>query len=466
MTFLLSPLFALIFLSFTYTTVESYSYEKQLQTYLDSYPSFLDAHKNYRLSHPIESSLRLSYTVDIVPTIETTTAESTTTDNFVPDADGRIINQYIPTNFTFTFRPQTPETCLPLLSSGTIYGAQYSRPPNNETFAEIIDKLFSKYVNKNLRLAQIGIPWSVLEQTPNQPNYLIITEIIENCFRAGLLPLLTIGAIDTNRVTVPSDLMDPTDYTKLRSDLNWTSTELLTRYAQLVSVIAPIAVYYDAPYFGVGNEVTSNLYMHPETAYAFAGFVYVFRQFIQNLTSTDVKVGVTFITGDLAHMVSDPQPWISNLILVSDINPLTYYPLMENCTVITNFSEINTTIYNALSILPTNDCLVFQELGFPSGYGNSSSTDGSNQQAQADFFTTFLPYLNEVNRTMNPIRAVSIYQFLDMTPQACEGLAPYYVNTTTPPAFLEYLCTLGLVDVLTAEPKLAYQAILDYFSVN
>ena len=429
-------------------------YEHELQGYLDSYPLFLEAINNYQeqlyfpllRSNPMPKP-RLSYTVKL-----TTTNISNNHNNSY---------KTIP---TFTFEPQNTDSCLPLLSPGTIYGAQYSRPSNNDTLANITDFYYSSFLQKNLRLAQIGIPWNVLEQIPNQPNYLIITQIIENCYRMGLIPLLTISAIDTNRVAVPSDLIDPNDYTKLRNDLNWTSMEILNRYALLISVIAPVAAYYGAPYIGIGNEVTSNLNLHPETAYDFSGFIYVFRQFIQNLTSTDIKVGVTFITGDLAHMVSNPQPWLSNLILVSDINPLTYYPLTENFTVINDFSIINITIQNALSILPSNDCLVFQELGFPSGYGNSSSTDGSNQQYQSNFFNNFLPYLTMINQTTNIVRAVSIFQFLDMTPQACEGLVPYYVNTTTPPAFLEYLCTLGLIDILTGEPKLAYTTILNYFS--
>ena len=43
-----------------------------------------------------------------------------------------------------------------------------------------------------------------------------------------------------------------------------------------------------------------------------------------------------------------------------------------------------------IATLPEGKCVIQQELGYPSGYGNSSSTDGSSPAAQAAFFAAAL----------------------------------------------------------------------------
>ncbi len=75
------------------------------------------------------------------------------------------------------------------------------------------------------------------------------------------MPFVTIGAINTNKVSVPVDLADPTDPTRLRAGLTWTSSEVLGRYAQLLFVAAPLVAFYGGGYLGVGNEVDVNLAM-------------------------------------------------------------------------------------------------------------------------------------------------------------------------------------------------------------
>ncbi len=45
----------------------------------------------------------------------------------------------------------------------------------------------------------------------------------------GLIPIVTIGVIDTNRVSVPPDLSDPNDTTNLAPGLNFTSDVVIDR---------------------------------------------------------------------------------------------------------------------------------------------------------------------------------------------------------------------------------------------
>jgi hypothetical protein len=359
-----------------------------------------------------------------------------------------------------------PASCLPLLPPGTLFGAQYSRPPNGTT-GNATDALFSTFVTSTgARLAQIGLPWADIETTPGVVNYELVAEILQGARAAGLVPLVNIAAIDTNHASVPSDLVDPADNTRLRPGLNWTSPLLLDRYFAVVSVLAPLAAYYGSPYFGVGNEVSVNLKQHPETAVDFAGFVYAFRSAIQGLTSPDMAVGVTLTVGDLASFGGSPPTWLTYLLDASDVTPLTYYPLNPDFTVVTSPSNVEGNLSAALALLPDGACVVFQELGCPSGFNNASSVDGSSEEVQAAFFDTALSFIATANASSHPVRAVSIYQFVDMEPNDCVGLAHYYVNGTAPPGFLEYLCTLGVVsgDDGGAEgygrPKKAYKTLL------
>ena len=150
--------------------------------------------------------------------------------------------------------------CIDAWPSGTIFGAQYS-VPDNATLANATNALFSELLERNATLAQIGLTWASLETTPGSPNFELLGEILYSAVQEGLTPLVNIAVINTNVVSVPSDLADPADPTRLRPGLNWTSTELADRYAQLMYVAAPLIAFYGGGYVGLGNEVDANLGM-------------------------------------------------------------------------------------------------------------------------------------------------------------------------------------------------------------
>jgi len=348
---------------------------------------------------------------------------------------------------------------LPLLSPGTHIGAQYTAP-SNAGAANATDILYATLLEKGASLYQVSIPWIDIESTPGSPNYLLLAEILNGARARNLIPLFQIAVIDTEHASVPNDLADPLDPTKLRQDLEWNSSEIVDRYALLLEVVAPIAAYSGAVYIGVGNEVDVNLQQNPSTGYAFAEFLYIMRSFIQTLTSTNVAVGVTFTLGGLNGWSSNTPPeWACLLRNISDVNPLTYYPLGADAHVITDPATIQNEVNTALEFLLPTDSIVFQELGMPSGYGNASSIDGSDELKQAGFFSLFSEILRLQNKTRN-VRGMSLYQMVDMDDSACIGLAKYY--NVSGLAFLEYLCTLGVVKN-TGEEKLAWKSFLTSF---
>lgn len=265
---------------------------------------------------------------------------------------------------------------------------------------------------------------------------------------------------------MPPDLADAGDPTRLRAGLAWNSSEVIDRYAAVLVVVAPLVAFYGGIYLGVGNEVNVNLGQHPETAGAFNDFVFTMREYVRALVApAALPVGVTLVAGELAQAAGAPPDWLQVLFQCCDVTPLTYYPLLPDASVNANWSSAEATLDAAISLLPGQGapggpCVVFQEMGCPSGYCNASSTDGSSESVQASFYASFLSWFAARNASgAFQARALSVYQMLDVDAASCETLARYY--NTTNPAFIEYLCTLGMVNGADGAPKLAWTAFLD-----
>jgi len=307
---------------------------------------------------------------------------------------------------------------------------------------------------------QLSLPWADIETTPGQPDLVLIAELLADVRGVGGVPLFNLAVIDTNRVSVPSDLADPENPGSLRAGLNWTSPEIVDRYAKLMEVVAPLVAYSGGPYFGLGNEVDVNLMSGTtEMAQSFVEFLFIFRQFIRTLTAPKpLAVGATLTVGGLGAAATSPPSWLTELVTVADVTPLTYYPLNPDFSVKTDASLIHQELISAVGVLPAGACTVFQEFGIPAGYGNSSSTDHSSQTVQSAFFSDFMLNVPRLlNASGHPLRAASVYELVDMPTSECLGLAPYY--NVSNPAFIEYLCTLGLVKG-DGEPKQAWDTVL------
>ena len=202
--------------------------------------------------------------------------------------------------------PTTP--CLPLLpaSPSTLWGTQYSAP-SDPAAANRTSALWGETLSRGARLFQLSLPWGLVEATPNQPNIELVAALFNDLRAANAIPLFNLAVIDTNRVSVPPDLADPTDSSRLAAGLTWTSPQVLQRYAAVVQAVAPLAAYAGAPYFGTGNEVDVNLAAHPETAQAFVELTYSIQAYVRRLTAPHpLAVGATLTVAGLGALAAAP----------------------------------------------------------------------------------------------------------------------------------------------------------------
>lgn len=351
----------------------------------------------------------------------------------------------------------SPLNCLPLLPPGTHFGASYS-PPSSPAAKNATDAVYGTLMANGARLIQISLPWNAVETAPGVYNFDMVAELLFEVRQVGGFPLVNLAAIDTDRVSAPADLVDPVNPDRLANNMTWTSPLVLDRYAQVMHVFAPLVAFYSGFYIGLGNEVDATLLNDPQQAASFPTFAYVMAQYVRNLTVPDMAVGATLTVGGLGSMARSPPQWLSDLLLVADATPLTYYPLNADFTVRTSKAAIQSDVNAALAALPARSCVVFQELGAPSGYNNASSTDKSSDALQASMYGSLLQVVSAVNASGNAVRAVSAFQLVDMDAATCNSFVPYY--NVTIPAFLEYLCTLGMMrNNGTAKPAL--QVFLD-----
>lgn len=349
---------------------------------------------------------------------------------------------------------------LPLLrpsstNSTTLFGSFYLgdtlSPPTPAG-----DALYARVLSAGARLAQLEVSWSDLEPTRGALDVAPLAALLSASRAAGAVPLVTINAIDTNAVKVPADLIDPADSTSLKPGLRWNDSAVVSRFAAVLALAAPLAVASGAFYVGAGNEVDGNLGLHPESADDYVSFVAAARAAAHAATSPALAVGATVTLPGMLRLSREPTPprWVGDLLAVADATPLNYYPLDDATLSVRPLSTVPVDVAAAIALLPPDAPVLFQEVGCPAGFNNASSVDGSSDAYEAAFVDAVAAAFAASGR----VRAASFFKLLDWPDELCYAVASYYVN---PPfvALLEYLCTLGVADSAGA-PKPAFARVL------
>lgn len=317
---------------------------------------------------------------------------------------------------------------LPLLPAGTHVGIVYTDPQPEA--ANALDDVFGQTIAAGVDVYELSLYWSLLEPQPGMVDTSLLTQFLAILDRIDLIPYLGIQTIDTVRLAMPPDLVDPADPARLAPGLSFDDPALLARWGAVLDAVVPLLVGQGGFFLSVGNEVDPWLAAHPDQVEPFLRFVDFSREHVQAL-APQMGVGVTITAGGVAAGYG----FIPDLLARGDAAVFTYYPLNADYTVRDPSVVAGDVagLVGAAGNLP----VLLQEAGYPSGYLPEPS-NGSSVELQRQFVAA----LFEAVSAQPQIRMVSFLQLSDWPEAACDYFLGYYGSSD--PVFREYLCSLGL----------------------
>lgn len=333
---------------------------------------------------------------------------------------------------------------LPLLPPGTHAGIVYADPQPDA--ANPLDDVFGQTIAAGVDLYQLSLYWSQLEPTPGGVDTALLDQFLAVLDSVDLIPYLVIPTIDTVRLALPPDLVDPADPALLAGGMHFDDPALLARWGAVLDAVVPRLAQHGGFFLSVGNEVDPWLAAHPDEVRPFLAFLAFSRERVQSM-APQMGVGATVTYGGLAA----GESLVTDVLAGSDAAVFTYYPLNADFTVRDPASAGADVarMVGAADGLP----VLLQEAGYPSGY-RPEAANGSSDELQRQFIAA----LFEAVSAQPQVRMVSIFQLADWPGAACDYFLNYYGTDT--PRFREYLCSLGLYTA-DGEAKPAFQAFVE-----
>ena len=259
--------------------------------------------------------------------------------------------------------------------------------------------------------------WSSLEPTPGHIDLTGLQAGLAYYRQKGMQILLGIQLINTVKREVPSDL----------ETVAFDDPRFIARFHTLLDAVKG-ALSGSERYVSIGNEVDVYLQSQPAQWPTYTAF---YNDAVAYLHATwpGVAVGVTTTFGGYSV---ESKSAVQTLNAQSDLVILTYYPL-QNGTQVQPPTAPATDVPLMLSLAGSKQ-VVLQEAGYPSG----ALTD-SSEAAQAQFVGNLYQAWHQAGDKMPFLSYFLLYDFDSTT---CSSFSTYY--GVADPAFLSYLCTLGL----------------------
>ncbi|QDU66076.1 hypothetical protein [Engelhardtia mirabilis] len=341
-----------------------------------------------------------------------------------------------------TFLPEPGD--LPLLSPGTHVGLIYSDPPLSAL--AVMDAAWSECLAAGVDGFELAISWSDIEVAPGIYDTTYLDTLLILLQIAGLETFLNVATIDTVNLSLPADLVDPSDPQELAPGLTWDHPLVVLRFREVLDRVAPLLVERDGFFLSVGNEVDTYLGSRPEQQVPYASFVAAAADYTHQL---EPKLGVGS-TVTLNALFQTPALF-ELLRQVGDNVPFTYYPVNGDGTVMDPSVVPGHIAAMAAAVAPRP--LILQELGYPSGWQQLGGI-GSSLERQRQFVeNAFAAFASAGN-----VRFASFLQLGDWGPAELALFQLYY--GITDPLFLEFLGSLGFREHFTGAPKPAYDQFL------
>jgi hypothetical protein len=310
--------------------------------------------------------------------------------------------------------------------------------PGLAGITESIDEVTAKGIN----LFGMAPEWPELESSPNTFSFqdpvinpLTLTDPGKKKFKSYILVL---KMIDSNRKTLPADLMEAA----------FDDPRVMSRFSHLIDTLSKLPSIARVSHILIGNEADGYLTSHPGELHAFAVF---FQAAVMQLhiALPSVKVGTIITCNAAVH-----QPGLFNsLAAYADFIGYTYYPTSDtNPNWQMKAPDVVKTDMAILASLAGNKPFAFTEIGYPSS-GDNHSSPVQQEQFVDNMFNALRPYKDQ-----GRLAFVFYHGLYDYPPAVCTPYAQSQGIAT------EHLCSfmnsLGLKDYATGQPKPAWNTFV------
>jgi hypothetical protein len=303
-------------------------------------------------------------------------------------------------------------------SGGQVVGMTIDTPDSSAPItSQSLDAAVALAQGAGVRGVIATYTWSELEPSPGQIDVSALQSGLSYYQQKGLQIFLGIQVINTVKREVPSDL----------AQVAFDDPQFISRFHALLDAVRG-ALSGGERYISIGNEVDVYLGSQPDQWGAYTTFYSDAVSYV-HAKSPQLSVGVT--TTFSGYSAGNPAA-VQALNAASDVVILTYYPLQGDSQVIA--ATAPATDLPMMISLAGNKPVVLQEAGFPSGTLNGSS-DTDQQQFVASLFQSW-------RAAGSQMPFLSYFLLYDLDATTCNALGVYYGSSD--PAFLSFLCSLGL----------------------
>ena len=327
--------------------------------------------------------------------------------------------------------------------------------------AAAMNARWDEAVNAGMQVGRIQLDWAELEPAPGEFDETALLEPLEDLESDGLKPFVVLSTIDSGSYTLPADLSDPDDPTRLAGGAAINDPAILRRFAALLDWLVPHITAHGAWVLAVGNEPGSLIEDEPGQGDGLVDFLREARAHAHTL-APELAITMTLNYDATQSGQSRHLDFLAN----SDVASMNYYAADAQGLFEHHANVIHHEIDDMLA-MAGDKLLVLQELDAASGYEHRPSPMGASLQGQRLFFVTVFDRMRAEPR----FRVAVIFQLVDWNPELVErlysrpllaaGVDPGYVER-----FAEALETTGLIRFTDGSSKPAWQVVLDEIAAH
>lgn len=302
--------------------------------------------------------------------------------------------------------PTTPTTpALPRLAAGPHLGMITGFDPLDADRAEQAALRYEQARTSGASIGRVQIDWSELETAPGEYDAQALADAFEDPGLEGMNLVVLLSTLDSEGLTVPDYLVDNG---QLRDGLTLSSPEVVDAFSAFLDWLGPQLTQRDVWLLSVLNEpigaVENGVVAEEDTVVFYSAALDQW-----NLEVPEIGITGTFTISGPAGIPDFFEAVRSR----SDIVSFNYYCLTGDIQV-TGADAWADRLAQMKEDAADREIFI-QELGCPVGYSpqNQATTTGGSLENQVEFFE----YFGEVFATDPQLRAATMFQLYDWSPQ-------------------------------------------------